>query len=141
MIRAAIAVLAVGCSVTCYEPWGKQRVLMFSAPLETLADGGQIEVTIPQHYSTSDKICTCPVYDFDFDNTTIEVTGQGSLTVVTAERIPTTDLSWKAGGYRIVMECHLPSGASSANDMISVRVLRDGQELYADTYVQECRRQ
>jgi hypothetical protein len=69
------------------------------------------------------------------------VTGQGSLTVVSTERVPTTDPSWKAGGYRIVVECHLSSGASEANDMISVRVLRDGQVLYADTWVERCERQ
>jgi hypothetical protein len=140
MLRAAIVVLAVGCSVTCPEPFGKQRVLLFVTPLETLADGGQIEITIPQHYFTSDKIRTCPVYDFDFDNTTIEATGQGSLTVVTADRIPTTDPSWMAGGYHLVLECHLPSGVSQATDMIAVRVLRDGQALYADTWVQRCQR-
>ena len=140
MIRAAIVVLAVGCSLACPEPFGKQRVLLFVTPLGNLTDGGQMDITIPQHYSTSDKTHSCKVWDFDFENTTIEVTAQGSLTVVTAERIPMTDPSWKAGGYRVVLECHLPSGASEASDMISVRVLREGQPLYADTWVQPCKR-
>jgi len=130
-----------GCSLSCPEPMGTQHVLLFVTPLGSQTDGAQMEITIPQHYDTSDRVHSCTAWNFDFDNTQIEATGQGSLTVVAAERIPTSDLSWKAGGYRMVVECHLPAGADEASDMISVRVVRDGQTLYADEWVQLCKRQ
>jgi hypothetical protein len=137
----AVALLfALGCSAACPEPFGKQHVLLFVTPLGNLTDGGQMEITIPQHYGGGDKSHKCTTWDFDFENTQIEVTPQGSLTVVTAERVPTTDLSWKAGGYRVVLECHLPGGADAASDMITVRVVRDGQALYTDSWVQPCKR-
>lgn len=139
-LGTAVLFFLLGCSSLCPEPFGKQQVLLFVTPLGNLTDGGQMEITIPQHYSTSDKSRSCKVWDFDFENTQIDATASGSLTVVTAERIPTTDPSWKAGGYRVVLECHLPSGASGAEDTLTVRVLRDGQPLYADTWVQPCKR-
>lgn len=134
-----VVLLLVGCS-TCPEPFGTQHALLFVAPSEVLADGGQIELTIPQHFGGGDRTRSCPLWNFDFDNTQIEVTGQGSLTVVVAERVPADDLSWRAGGYRVLLECHLPGGTDVALDMISVRVLRDGQALYTDQWVQRCRR-
>jgi hypothetical protein len=129
-----------GCSSACPEPFGKQHALLFVTPLDGLTDGGQMELTIPQHYFNSDRAHSCPTWDFDFDNTQIQATGTGSLTVVTAERIPTSDPSWKAGGYRVVVECHLPAGSGGASDKINVSVVRDGQTLYADQWMQPCKR-
>lgn len=139
-LGVAVLFFLAGCSVACPEPFGTQHELLFVTPLGSLTDGGQMEITIPQHYGGGDRAHSCATWDFDFDNTQIEVTGQGSLTVV-GERIPTSDPSWKAGGYRLVAECHLPAGAGEASDMISVRVVRDGQTLYADEWVQPCKRQ
>jgi hypothetical protein len=130
--------VAAGCS--CPEPFGKQHALLFVTPSTDLTDGGQMEITIPQHYGGGDRVHSCTVWDFDFDSTQIQATGQGSLTVVVAERIPTTDTSWRAGGYRVVVACQLPAGASEARDMIGVSVVRNGQTLYADQWVQLCKR-
>jgi hypothetical protein len=138
--QALVSLALLGCSLSCPEPYGKQHALLFVTPLDGLTDGGQMEMTIPQHYSTSDKAHSCPTRDFDFENTQIEATGHGSLTVVSAERIPTTDPSWKAGGYSVVVKCQLEAGASAANDTINVRVVRDGQAVYADDWVQRCKR-
>jgi hypothetical protein len=128
-----------GCSLSCPEPFGTQHVLLFVTPLGNLTDGEEMEITIPQHYGGGDRARSCTTWDFDFDNTQIEVTGEGSLTAL-AGRISTSDPSWKAGGYRVVAQCHLPAGAGEASDMIRVRVIRDGQTLYADEWVQSCKR-
>jgi hypothetical protein len=136
-----LLLLVAACSsLACPEPFGQQHVLMFVTPLADLTDGGQMEITIPQHWGGADSVHSCKVWDFDFDNTQIQAAGQGSLTVVTAERVPTTDPSWKAGGYSLLVECHLPAGASNASDTISVSVVRNGQTLYDDQWVQLCKR-
>jgi hypothetical protein len=139
--RAAVLVFVMaGCSVLCPEPFGREHVLLFVTPTGTPTDGSHTEITIPQHYATGDQTHSCTTWDFDFDNTQIEAMAQGSLTVVTAERIPSSDPSWKAGGYRLVVDCHLPAGADEASDAISVRVHRSGETVYADSWVQRCRR-
>ena len=136
-----IVLFLAGCSLLCPEPFGNQHVLLFFAPLDDhMEDGTQMEITIPQHHGGGDSTHSCTIWDFDFDNTQIEASGHGSLTVVAAERIPTSDLSWRAGGYRMVVECHLPARADDARDIISVRVIRDGQTLYEDEWVQRCKR-
>lgn len=139
-LETVVLFFLAGCSMACPEPFGTQHVLLFVTPLGNLTDGGQMEITIPQHYGGDDRAHSCTTWNFDFDNTQIDATAQGSLTVVAAERIPTSDPSWKAGGYRVMVECHLPAGAGEASDMIRVRVVRDGQMLYADEWVQPCKR-
>jgi hypothetical protein len=137
----SIVLFLAGCSLFCPEPFGNEHVLLFVAPLGGgMEDGAQVEITIPQHYDVSDSTHSCMVWDFDFDNTQIEASGHGSLTVIAAERVPTSDPSSSAGGYRMVVECHLPARADEARDIISVRVVRDGQALYEDEWVQRCRR-
>src|SRR4030095_11438968 len=69
-----IVLLLVVCSSTCPERFGKQHLLLFVTPLADLTDGGQMEVTIPQHWGGADSVHSCKVWDFDFDNTQIEVT-------------------------------------------------------------------
>ena len=133
-----LATALAGCEATCSEPFGKDKVLLFVTPLTDLTDGGQIEITIPQHYSQADRVRSCDPHDYDFSGTQIKATGSGSLTVTVAEQIPSTDPSWKAGGYRLVVECRL--SGSDANDAIDVSITRAGQTVYADKWVQPCKR-
>lgn len=142
VVVVSVVVLAAvaGCSLACPEPFGKRHVLLFVTPLDGLTDGGQMEITIPEQYGGGDRAHSCKLWTFDFDNTQIQATAQGSLTVVTAEQVPKTDPSWKAGGYRLVVACQLPAGAAVSNDVVSVSVGRDGQTLYADEWVQTCKR-